>query len=251
MRYEYLTPGLTELTRMRMQNLALMLGSIITCSWIAFTWYFLYYEVTQYVINPHGNWTNIPGICCELKQKIPLYMHIIGSVMILVLGPLQAVNFLRKLPTHKYTGALYAVGCVAASVGGLTFIFINGTVGGWGMSLAFGVYGFAVLILTVLVTVNTFLAHQFHWELATRLFWLASASPFYRLLYIIACAVRDCSKITFTEPIDYVFDWLFFIIPVLIAEIFIFVSKKCRERTDYVLLYYSDEERAEHEALIQ
>lgn len=209
-----------------------ILGMLTICSWIAFTWYFLYYEITEYLIKPAGNWSAVPGLCCELKQVIPLYTHVAGSVFILLLGPLQLVNLVRKLPLHSYTGALYAMGCFAASIGGLFFVMLNGTVGDVVISAAFTTYGFLVLFFTPIVLMSICMAPQLHWEFAFRLFWLASASPMYRLLYILACTFGGvCGMPTFTHPIDYAFAWLFFMIPMLIAEIFVIVIK-CMRRED-------------------
>src|SRR5690242_9940459 len=92
-----------------------------TLVWTAYTWWFLYYMSAEYIFNPRGEWKRLPGICCELYQKAPLYIHILGAAVALVLGPLQLINTVCRLPCHMYTGILYAVACAFAASGGITF----------------------------------------------------------------------------------------------------------------------------------
>ena len=69
---------------------------------------------------------------------------------------------------------------------------------------------------------------------------IGSASVFYRILYFLACFRIDCN-ITFNSPMDYAFNWLFFIIPIIITEIWLALYNRliwCRgvRSTDYIIL---------------
>ena len=105
-----------------------------------------------------------------------------------------------------------------ASFGGVSFIMLNGTVGGIWMSIPFFIYGILNAVCTIITVYFVFNHDHRHRRLAIRMYIIGSASVFYRILYVMSCLIK--CKITFHSPMDYAFNWLFFLIPMLIGELF-------------------------------
>jgi len=196
---------------------------VLLVFWIIYTIFFLVYMFTEYLFNPSGNWKVLPNICCDLIKKVPLYLHIIGATIILIFGPIQLINNVYKTRIHPYTGIIYLTGFIFASGGGLTFIWFNGTTAGLWMTIPFIIYGILMLIYPALMVyyavTNQIKKHQ---QWAIRTYMLGNGSVLYRTLYQFTCYVLiKCNIITFTGTLDYVFDWLFFLIPIIISELYL------------------------------
>lgn len=172
-----------------------------------------------YILNPTGNWRTLPGMCCDYIQKIPIYLHFIGGILVMIIEPFQ---FLR-LGSHKITGTIYIFSCILSAVGGLIFIAFNGTVGGKGMSIPFTIYGILMIIYPL---ITWYYAKQRNYEQhqkwVIRLFLLENGSMIYRMLNLILCMLlTNCGTVTFKSPLDYIIDWLFFCGPMIIGELYI------------------------------
>lgn len=88
----------------------------------------------------------------------------------------------------------------------------NGTVGYNWMTVPFTICG--VLTFIYAVTAAYFAAtHNLvrHRAWAIRAFFIGNASPLYRLLYQVTCH----------GPLDNLFDWLFFLVPMGLAELYL------------------------------
>jgi hypothetical protein len=178
-------------------------------------------------------------------------MHVVGAAIITLLGPVQIMNALKNLlytnhllncthpifeffhRIHRYTGIVYVLGFWFSATGGLIFILFNGTVAGIKMSIPFAIYGILMLVVpTITVYYAVFkrnLTTHYYWAIIT--FSLGNSSIFYRTLYQITCLIFiECGKVTFKGPIDYVFDWLFFAVPLILAA-------------GYILLLYFQKKR--------
>src|SRR5262245_40239681 len=87
----------------------------------------------------------LPGLCDARtpEASVGIGAHFFAGAVLLVLGPVQLVKQIRNrwLQVHKWMGRVYAFAAFAAGVGGLVFIALKGTVGGWVMTLAFAMYG--------------------------------------------------------------------------------------------------------------
>lgn len=185
---------------------------IILSIWVIITWIFTGYMFYEYIFQPNKNWNILPNICCTLHQKIPIYLHIFGACLILIFGPIQ----LLRIKGHIDTGIIYINGCIFASLFGLTFIALNDTVGGLLMTIPFIVYGILVLIFVMILIYNI---NRCHYKWAVRSYILGSSSVFYRVLYFVICPIIKYEIVTFDKPIDYVINWLFFVIPMIITEL--------------------------------
>ena len=74
-----------------------------------------------------------------------LFIHIAGAVTALLLGSLQFVPALRRIPTHRWVGRLYVVGCLVG--GGAGLLLAPGSFAGPIASVGFG--GLAVIWIAV------------------------------------------------------------------------------------------------------
>ncbi len=201
---------------------------VVTLAWVAFTWWFLYIETIRYTIRPAGQWNILSDIGKTPEERIPIYIHIVGNSIILVFGPFQILNFWKRSTIHRVTGIIYMNGCIITAMAGLSFLILNGSVGGAPMTVAFatnGVLLFAVSMATAFAALRR--DTTFHIDMAQRLFWLGSSSVFYRVLYLLDFAIHGVYSPTWVNTTDYAFDWLFFVIPMLIAELSIGLRKLC------------------------
>lgn len=65
-----------------------------------------------------------------------LFIHIAGAVTALLLGSLQFIPALRKIPSHRWVGRVYVVGCLVG--GGAGLILAPGSFAGPIASVGFG-----------------------------------------------------------------------------------------------------------------
>src|SRR4030095_2468332 len=81
-------------------------------------------------------------------------LHFAAGGIILALGCIQFVQALRSHypAAHRWTGRGYVTAAFCAGVGGITFIFAKGAIGGLTMDLGFGIYG----ALTVVAAIQTY-----------------------------------------------------------------------------------------------
>jgi len=202
------------------------LSFIITLTlWCLYSWLFIYYMIGTYLFEPHGHWKVLSNLCCELTQKIPMYVHIFAGTIIMIIGPLQICQLSHKLKIHKVTGYIYIISCLFVFIGGFSFIILNDTVGGLLMSIPFSIYGFLILLHVLVAYVYIHKQDYYkHRRWGIRLFMLGNASWLYRILYTITChVITKCLVITWTSTMDYIFDWAFFIIPMIVSEIYLLI----------------------------
>jgi hypothetical protein len=153
-------------------------------------------------------------------------LHFAGGGIILVLGGIQLVGRLRaRYPAvHRWLGRVYATAAIMAAIGGLTFIIVNGTIGGPVMNVGFAIYG--VLMGTAAVqTVRHARARRFerHRAWAVRLFALAIGSWLYRMDYGFWLLLADGAghTATFRGAFDVVMAFFFYVPNLALAEVFI------------------------------
>ena len=154
--------------------------------------------------------------------------HFFAGAVLLLLGPIQLVNQVRaRAPAvHRWIGRIYAFAAFAAGLGGLTFILAKGTVGGWPMTIGFGLYG-AAMVIAAVETVRHAMARRIdiHRGWAIRLFALAIGSWLYRMcygfFYLIAGPENPGHTPEFSGWFDYVMDFAFYVPPLIVAEMFV------------------------------
>lgn len=152
--------------------------------------------------------------------------HFATGAIVLLLGPVQLIGAVRRRAPrlHRWIGRIYASAALLTGLGGLSFIALEGTIGGAPMSLGFGLYG-ALMIIAAVMTVWRARQRRFdeHRAWAIRLFALAIGSWLYRMDYgfwhIIAHAAGHTRA--FDGPFDFVMFFFFYVPNLIIAEAFI------------------------------
>lgn len=176
-----------------------------------------------------GQWNTIlPGLYDDQTKTATLGMglHFAAGGIILVLGCIQLIDRIRvNFPAvHRWLGRVYVLASILVSIGGLTFIFYKGTVGGIIMDIAFAGYGI-LMFWAAVETIRHARAGRMekHRAWAIRLFALAIGSWLYRMDYGFWFLFTDGLGHTssFTGPFDYFMDFFFYLPNLLVAEIFI------------------------------
>jgi hypothetical protein len=151
-------------------------------------------------------------------------LHMIAGAVLTLGAPLQALPIVRRRwpGLHRRFGYVLFVLALATGLGGLVYITLNGTIGGWWMSLWFAIYG-AAMIWTAVNTVYYAMAkdRRRHFEWAVRLVVLAVGSWIYRMHYGIWYATTGgvASNKEFTGLFDQIQVVAFFVPYLLLAEI--------------------------------
>lgn len=151
-------------------------------------------------------------------------LHFAAGGVILMLGSIQLLSSVRaRLPRlHRWVGRIYIVACLVTAIGGLTFIFTSGTIGGPVMNVGFGLYG-ALMFACAVQTYRTARARA--WEAhnlwAWRLYALAIGSWLYRMDYGFWLALTDGVGHTsvFRGWFDAVMSFFFYLPNLLVVEI--------------------------------
>ncbi len=166
---------------------------------------------------------------------VALFFHMVLGAVLTVGAPLQAMPVLRnRLPwLHRRLGYALAVIAVLTGLGGLIYIGLLGTVGGWWMSIAFAAYG-GLVVLAAVNTVYHALAKDLrqHARWATRLVILAVGSWIYRMHYAFyfMLADGDGHSDAFTGWFDRVNVWAFYLPYLLVAEAVFALQDRRRAR---------------------
>lgn len=151
-------------------------------------------------------------------------LHMIAGAVLTLGAPLQALPVVRwRWPAvHRRFGYTLFVLAVATGLGGLVYIALNGTVGGWWMSAWFAIYGAAMICAAMLVVWHARAKdlHR-HASWAVRLIVLAVGSWIYRMHYAIWYASTGgvASNPEFTGLFDQIQVFAFFVPYLVIAEL--------------------------------
>ena len=176
------------------------------------------------------------------KMSIPLVkfyhsslsIHMILGVILTLLAPLQVIlgHAKKWIKLHRVLGYIIVFSSFITAFGGLTYIFLKGTIGGQVMNIGFTIYGFLVMISSFLVARYARLKEwRLHRAWSLRLFLLAIGSWLYRVCYgVLSQVISDPfgSKNVFQSPIDYFMDFSFYAIPLFILELYLYLNKTNR-----------------------
>ena len=157
--------------------------------------------------------------------------HLVGGMIVCLTGCVQLVGAIRQhIPMlHRVIGYVYLIACTLAAVGGLTFIFHRGCVGGRPMDAGFGLYGTCVLYCAA-HTLFCARSRDFssHREWALRLFALAIGSWLFRLengfLHLFMHDVGHTEE--FRGWADYAMDYFFFVPNLIVVELYLAHTKR-------------------------
>ncbi len=223
-----------EFTRHSRLDKSIKIGTYLLAAtvWISALLFGLFILSFYFVALMEGNteqWNQVlPGLYDSSTKSatIGIGIHFAAGGIILILGFIQLIERLRiSYPAlHRWLGRLYVLACLMASIGGLAFIFIKGTIGGLVMDIGFSGYG----ILMFWAAVEAF-RHakgrriELHRAWAIRLFALAIGSWLYRMDYGFWFLFTDGlgHTDTFDGPFDYFMSFFFYLPNLLVAEFFI------------------------------
>lgn len=169
-------------------NILAMVTTVWT-SCVLFGFYIFIFYLGNAISGRGTEWNQkLPGLY-DAKEILPtggMSFHFVAGSILLILGFIQFSSRIRtSFPwLHRILGRIYIAASLLAGTGGLIFIFLQGTVGGYVMDIGFAGYGF----LMVIAAVQTFRFAQrrefaTHRLWALRLFSLSIASWLYRMDY--------------------------------------------------------------------
>lgn len=205
---------------------------LVATVWISALLFGLFILSFYFVALLKGNttqWNNIlPGLydTSTRSATLGIGLHFAAGGIILILGCIQLIKRVReKYPAlHRWLGRIYVVASLLTAVGGLLFILIKGTIGGWLMDIGFAGYGL-LMFLAAFQTFREARAGRMerHRAWAIRLFALAIGSWLYRMDYGFWLLFTDGlgHTNTFSGPFDYFMDFFFYLPNLLVAEVFI------------------------------
>tara|TARA_Y100001980_G_C14556842_1_gene351163 strand:- start:1207 stop:2031 length:825 start_codon:yes stop_codon:yes gene_type:complete len=212
--------------------LRIMLNLLVITVWISALLFGLYILAFYFVSLVQGNtsqWNEVlPGLHDTQTRSATagIGLHFAAGGIILILGCIQLLDPVRlRYPTfHRWIGRIYVSASLLTAIGGLIFILVKGTIGGFWMDIGFTGYG----ILTFVVALNTILFarsgnFESHRAWAIRLFALTIGSWLYRMEYGFWFLFMDRLGHTsdFTGPFDYFMDFFFYVPNLLVAELFV------------------------------
>ncbi|MEM8486707.1 MAG: DUF2306 domain-containing protein [Bacteroidota bacterium] len=213
---------------------AIKIGTYLLAAtvWVSALLFGLFILSFYFVALMEGNteqWNQVlPGLYDSSTKSatIGIGIHFAAGGIILILGCIQLIGRLRdSFPAlHRWLGRIYVLACLVASIGGLAFIFIKGTIGGPVMDIGFSGYG----VLMFWAAIEAF-RHakgrriERHRAWAIRLFALAIGSWLYRMDYGFWFLFTDGlgHTDTFDGPFDYFMSFFFYLPNLLVAEFFI------------------------------
>lgn len=186
-----------------------------------------------------GLTNDLTGLSSFFSREMPvvtfmMFFHLITGAAMLVLGPVQLLDGVRKRwrGYHRWAGrVMVALGLVTA-LGGLLFAVFHGTTGGRFMDVTSALYA-ALMIVAAMETYRHGRAKRWpqHRRWGWRLTVLALASWFYRIHYVIWDAMFGDLWVTpdMTGPFDRFQAWAFYISYLALLEVyFLFQARRRR-----------------------
>lgn len=155
-----------------------------------------------------------------------VFSHMIAGSIITILVPFQLIQPLRRrFPgLHRWSGRIIGTAAILTAIGGLIYIPLRGTIGGWPMDIGFTLYG-TLTLLAAIQTVRQARAERFttHYAWALRFFWLAIGSWLYRVHYGLWYLATDglWSNADFTGAFDLIQNFAFYLPYLIGVEIYL------------------------------
>lgn len=204
------------------------------------TWIFAFYVSVYYGSSAiMGNWAkwnetmphgHEPG---DGMNNVAMIAHIILAVIVLVCGPIQFMDYIRKKwrDFHRWNGRVYVFSGLLISINGLFIVFYKGTVSGFIGDLSMSLNAILIMVCAIFTwyyAVNkNFEAHS---KWAIRLFLMMSGVWFFRIGLMFWLLVNDGKAIwfdmvAFQGPFLTILGFGQYIVPLIVAELYFFISK--------------------------
>lgn len=200
---------------------------------LAAVWWFAAHAVTRGVQAFSGDIVAQGRLASTTLGNLAIYSHMVFGGVITCLALFQWAGPIRRWwpSLHRLSGRLLALLAFLTGVGGLTYIVLNGTIGGPEMSAGFALYG-VLMVIAAVQTPRMAMTRQYarHRRWAVRLIVLCLASWLYRVhygvLYATICAEGTdvCifySTPEFSGPFDRIQNWAFYFPYLLLAEVWL------------------------------
>lgn len=224
-----LTPRLSWTPAVRWSGAAL--AAVAWASGVVFGAYILAFYGGALIDGLASQWNRRPQPPNLFDQSTPwanvgIGLHFLTGAILLGLGPVQLLGAIRaRWPRlHRWSGRLYASAAVLTGLGGLVFIAAKGTIGGAQMSIAFALYGLA-LILAAVNTARHARARRLdlHRAWAIRLYALVIGSWLYRIENSGWRLLTGWwgHTATFDGPFDQLMVYFFFVPNLILAEAYL------------------------------
>jgi uncharacterized membrane protein len=155
-------------------------------------------------------------------------MHIASAVVVMLAGALQLIPQVRKrFPTfHRWNGRIYMLAAVGISMAGLYMTWIRGSIGDLSQNLG-STLNAVVIWLCAGMALRYAIARDFrtHRRWALRLFLVASAAYFYRIVFFLTLLIFKgpvgFDPVTFTGPFPTIMSFAQFLFPLAVLEIYL------------------------------
>ncbi|MEM8577797.1 MAG: DUF2306 domain-containing protein [Pseudomonadota bacterium] len=209
-----------------MPRARVLLGSLVLLLLLVAVQGFVWHSAQRGALGLAGDAEALGRLAGTRGSDAAIFGHMIFGAAVTVLSVVQLAGPWRWPRVHRASGRVLAVAAALTALGGLAYIALRGTVGGWPMSLAFGLYG-ALMLVAAIQTPRFALQGDYarHRRWGLRLIVLGLGSWIYRihygLLYGITCSMgrETCgmgSNSAFTGTFDQI-NLLGFYLPYLIA----------------------------------
>lgn len=210
--------------------------------------YFVYTIVRDYFVtipDYENKWNfRVPKLADNIIGAVLMGVHFFGGVMLLLIGLSQFLTAEKYNKLHRIVGTIYVIFAQLTSFCGMIYVIYFGTIGGINMDFSFFIYGY-LLFLSSGLTWFYARVHEMtlHREWALRTYILGISSWLYRIFYITAgifgYTINTKKSSDYERPLDIFFVWAFYPIGLILAEIYIRVSRRrenYKKRLDYLPL---------------
>src|SRR6267378_4433402 len=166
----------------------------------------------------------IPGVT---KGNFAVAAHLISAVIVMLAGAIQLVPQVRnRFPAfHRWNGRIYMLTAVALSLAGLYMTWIRGSVGDIFQHLGSSLNA-VLIMLSAAMALRYALARDFktHRRWALRLFLVASASWFLRLMFFLSLLLFGpvgFDPTTFRGPLLTFLSFASYLLPLAVLELYL------------------------------
>lgn len=160
--------------------------------------------------------------CCDIVQISLYYINIISLIGIILIGPFQlAYDWFNKI-FRLCLIFLYMTLIFITSVSNIVFMVVI-IPSGVNNVIPFTIYYFSLLISLVFIS-NLLWKGAINYSWLFRFYIIGTAPVSYYLMYFI---LYRFVKFNSHNALEYAFNWLFFLIPVILAEVVLYLYHNC------------------------
>ena len=164
----------------------------------------------------------------DTMGNFAIAMHVASAVVVLLAGALQFIPQVRvQFPRfHRWNGRLYMVAAVGITVAGLYMTWVRGSIGDLSQNVG-STFNALAIWLCAGMALRHAIARNFrmHRRWALRLFLVASAAYYYRLVFFLTMMIFKgpvgFDPATFTGPFPTIMSFAQFLVPLVVVELYL------------------------------